>query len=83
MVTDLQHPDGIWVPESTVLRHRVQNSVVSNHLHLNHHIYFPFKVISAPGYSSNSRNVAGDNDTLYVLLAPSGEKLRTVQYQSV
>ena len=32
---------------------------------------------------SDSGNEADHNDTPYVVLAPSGEKLHTVQYQSV
>ena len=46
MVTDLRPPDGLWVPEPTVLRHRVLNSVVSNHLPFNLYISIPFKLIS-------------------------------------
>ena len=32
---------------------------------------------------SDSRNAAGHNDTSYVVLVPSGEKLHTIQYKSV
>ena len=83
MVTDLWPPDGLWIPEPTVLRHRVLNSVVSNHLALDLYISIPFKLISHINALSDSRNEAGHNDTPYVALAPSGEKLHTVQYQCV
>ena len=83
MVTDLWPPDGSWVPEPMVLRHRVLNSVVSNHFALNLYIAIPLKLISAVNALSDFRNEAGHNDTPYVALAPSGEKLHTIQYQSV
>ena len=83
MMTDLRPPDGSWVPEPTDLRHRVLNSVVSNHLALNLYISIPFKLISHINALSDSRNKAGHNDTPYIVLAPSGEKLHTVQYHSV
>ena len=59
------------------------NSVVSNHLALNLYISIPFKLISHINVLSDSRNEAGHNDTPYIVLAPSGEKLHTVHYQSV
>ena len=59
------------------------NYVVSNHLALNLYITIHLKLISHVNALSDSRNEAGHNDTPYVALAPSGEKLHTVQYQSV
>ena len=83
MVTDLRPPDGLWVPEPTVLRHRVLNSVISNLLALNLYIPILYKLIWTINALSDSGNEADHNDTPYVVLAPSGEKLHTVQYQSV
>ena len=55
MVTDLRPPDGLWVPEPTVLRHRVLNFVASNHLALNLYISIPFKLISHINALSDSK----------------------------